>query len=46
MKQMKLLLYCTKAKPYLFNDISAQKYLASKGIDASSFALSNDKNYG
>ena len=39
---MKLLLYCTKSKPLLWDNRSFKKYMEEKGIEEPSFITSND----
>ena len=40
--EMKLLLYCTKSKPLLWDNRSFKKYMEEKGIEEPSFITSND----
>ncbi len=43
---MKLLLYCTKAKPYLWNNKVIKKYMEEQGIEEPSYITSNDLGTG
>lgn len=44
--KVKSLLYCTKAKPYLFNNKAYKTYMEEQGIDEPSFITTNDIQYG